>query len=89
MDIRKAYRSVTDAYIVIDGPVEDTASRRVPGRFKVEFLSVTYLDGELRQVYLKGRTLTKDGRLGKTSSAVTLFGDYPAWVLDYLREVGA
>jgi hypothetical protein len=68
--------------------VEDTAARRVPGRFKVEFMSVSYLDGELKKVYIKGPTLKADGSLGKTSSAVTFFRDYPAWVLDYLREVG-
>lgn len=84
MEIRKEHTVITDTYSVIDGPVEDTEQRRVPGLFKVEALSVSYLDGKLDKVYVKGPTLTVDGRLGKTPSARTFFENYPAWVLEFL-----
>lgn len=86
MEIHKEQTVVTDSYGVIDGPVEDTSPRRVPGKFKVEYLSVSYTDGILGRVYVYGPTLTVDGQLGKSRSARSFYGDYPQWVLDFLNN---
>jgi len=80
------HTKTTDTYAMVDGPVENTVGHRTPGRFKVEFLSVSRVDGKLDKVYIKGPTLTVDGRLGKSSSARTFFSDYPQWVLDFLQN---
>lgn len=87
MKIRKDHTYITDVYSVEDGPVEDTAPGHLTqGRFKVNYMSVSSINGEIQQVYLKGPGLKADGSLGKTTRARTFFGDYPHWVTDYLNN---
>lgn len=88
MRIRKDHTYTTDVYHVEDGPVEETAAGYLSqGRFRVNFLSVTYQDGVLSKVYLKGKHIRSDGLYGKTTRARTYFSEYPEWVTDYLGTV--
>jgi hypothetical protein len=86
MDVRKTHTYVSHTYHVEDGPVEDTEPGYLTqGKFVVDYMSLTYHDGVLFKVYLKGPGIKTDGSLGKNVRARTYFGGgYPAWVKDYI-----
>lgn len=87
MRIRKDHTLTTDVYVVEDGPVEDTEPGHLTqGRFKVEYLSVTYLEGELEKVYVKGPGYMANGQLGKSTRVRTYTSDFPYWVIDFLHQ---
>lgn len=86
MKFHKDHTSTTDVYSVEDGPVEETAPGHLTRvRFMVEFMSVTYTDGELERVYVKGKQIKSDGQLGKSTHARSFFKEIPQWVTDFLN----
>jgi hypothetical protein len=90
MKITKNHTYTTDVYDVEDGPVEDTEPGYLTqGKFKADFLSVSYMDGELEKVHLKGPGLKANGGLGKSSRSRTYFrSQIPQWVIDFLHDLG-
>lgn len=86
MKFIKGHRSVTQTYTVVDGPVMETAPGRLTqGKFKVDYLAVTWIDNKVQMVYVKGQGLKTDGNLGKYPRTRKLFGsDIPDWVGEVL-----
>lgn len=88
MNIIKSHTYTTDVYRVENGPTAETAPGHLTqGMFKVDYLAVSYLNGELEKVYLKGKRLKADGEPGKTMGSRTFFGSFPHWVVDFLHTV--
>jgi hypothetical protein len=88
MEFIKGHRSVTQTYTVVDGPVVETAPGHLTqGKFKVDYLAISWQDSEVQMVYLKGPGLKADGSLGKYDRSRKLFGsDIPDW-LDELLDI--
>ena len=86
MKATKNHTYTTHTFDVEDGPLEETTPGRLThGKFKVEYMAVTYHDGVLFSVYLKGQRLTVKGGLGKTPAARTYYtSGYPEWVKEYI-----
>lgn len=86
MRFTKGHRSTTQTYTIVDGPVMETAPGHLTqGKFKVDYLAVSWLDNEVQMVYVKGQGLKADGTLGKYVRARKLFGpDIPVWVNEIL-----
>lgn len=86
MQFIKGHRSTIQTYTVVDGPVMDTEpGHRTQGKFKVDYLAVTWMENEVQRVYVKGQGLKADGTPGKYVRARTLFGsDIPDWVDEVL-----
>ena len=86
MKFIKGHRSATQTYTVVDGPVMETAPGHLTqGKFKVDYLAVSWMDNEVQMVYVKGQGLKADGSLGKYSRTRKLFGtDIPDWVDEVL-----
>jgi hypothetical protein len=82
----KGHRSVTQTYTVVDGPLAETEPGRLTqGKFKVDYLAISWMDGEVQMVYLKGPGLKADGSLGKYDRSRKLFGsEIPDWVDELL-----
>lgn len=86
MKFIKGHRSCTQTYTVVDGPLMETAPGHLSqGKFKVDYLAVSWVDNEVHRVYIKGPGLKVDGSPGKYVRARTLFGaDIPDWVDEVL-----
>lgn len=82
----KGHRSTTQTYTIVDGPVMETAPGHLTqGKFKVDYLAVSWMDNDVQMVYVKGPGLKADGTLGKYVRARKLFGaDIPGWVEELL-----
>jgi hypothetical protein len=82
----KGHRSITQTYTVVDGPVVETEPGHLTqGKFKVDYLAVSWMDGEVQSVYLKGQGLKADGSLGKYARSRRLVGSHiPDWVEELL-----
>lgn len=87
MKFIKGHRSTTQTYTIVDGPVMETAPGHLTqGKFKVDYLAVSWMDNEVQRVYVKGPGLKVDGSLGKYVRARTFFGsDIPDWVNEILE----
>lgn len=87
MDIKKLHTYVSHTYHIDDGPVVDTQPGYLTqGKFKADYFSVTYHDGVLEKVYIKGPQITVKGVLGKSTRARTYFGDFPDWVIEHIDK---
>lgn len=90
MEFIKGHRSCTQTYTVVDGPVMETEPGHLTqGKFKVDYLAVTWIDNDVQRVYVRGPGLKADGSLGKYFRARTLSGsDIPDWV-DEVLDISA
>jgi len=90
MEFIKQSRSVTQTYTVVDGPIMGTDPRRLSqGRFRVELLTVTWIDGVAHRVFVRGQSVLGDGRKGKLKHDRTLVGaEIPEW-MDELLDITA
>jgi hypothetical protein len=86
MKFIKGHRSATQTYTVVDGPVMETEpGHRTQGKFKVDYLAVSWVEDEVQMVYIKGPGLKSDGKLGKYVRSRKLFGsDIPDWAAEVL-----
>ncbi len=87
MEFIKRHRTVTQWYDLVDGPIMDTTptTRLTQGRFKVEKVSVTWVDGEARRVFVRGQAVLADGRRGKLYHDRNLMGnEFPEWLDEVL-----
>ena len=86
MEFIKGHRSCTQTYTVVDGPVMETEPGHLTqGKFKVDYLAVSWTDNDVQMVYVKGPGLKADGSLGKYARTRRLFGsDIPDWVDEVL-----
>jgi hypothetical protein len=82
----KGHRRTTQTYTVVDGPVMETEPGHLTqGKFKVDYLAVSWVDNDVQMVYVKGPGLKADGTLGKYVRSRKLFGsDIPDWVDEVL-----
>lgn len=88
MQFIKGHRTATQWYTVVDGPIMDTDPRRLSqGRFKVESLSVSWMDGDVSRVFMRGQSVLGDGRKGKVQRDRTLLAsELPDW-MDELLDI--
>jgi hypothetical protein len=87
MKFIKQHRTVTQWYTVEDGPIMDSDPRRLSARrFKVERVSVSWMDGEVQRVFVHGQAVLADGSMGKLYHDRTLLGgtDLPEWLHEVL-----
>lgn len=86
MEFIKESRMVTQRYTVVDGPIVDTDPRRLAkGRFRVEVLTISWLDGAVGRVFVRGQAVLADGRKGKLKHDRDFYGsDIPDWVDELL-----
>jgi len=86
MEFIKGSRHVTQNYTVVDGPVVDTDPNRLSTRrFKVELLTVSWVDNEVRRIFVRGQAVLADGRKGKYRHDRTFIGsEIPDWAQEIL-----
>jgi len=84
----KGSRSVTQTYTVVDGPVVDMDPNRLSkGRFRVEMVTVSWIDGNVTRVFVRGQAVLKDGSDGKYKHDRSYYGsDIPDW-LDGILDI--
>ncbi len=82
----KEHRHVTQWYTVVDGPVMETSPFRLSAnRFKVDRISITWTDGEVSRVFMRGQAVLADGRKGKLFHDRTLTAsELPDWMDEFL-----
>lgn len=66
MKLIKTFRTVTQGYDVQDGPIIGTDPNRLSkGRFKVEQMTVSWVNGEINRIFVRGQSVRADGQFGK------------------------
>ena len=86
MEFIKGSRSVTQTYTVVDGPVVDTDPSRISkGRFRVEMVTVSWINGNVTRVFVRGQSVLKDGSDGKYKHDRSYYGWHiPEWLDEVL-----
>jgi hypothetical protein len=82
------YTVQTEAYRIEDGPVVKVEGRRrVASHFRVELLTLDYLNGDIREVFVRGTRLDQEGNVG-TATHQRRFGanELPEWVKEFINE---
>lgn len=83
------YTRTTKFFTVEDGPIIETSPNRLrQGRFKIETLSLTYHEGKITNVFVRGKNVLPDGVTGKLYHDRTLLtSEFPDWLVEFIDTI--